>query len=112
MALAATVAVAGGDAPSGRQVYDQKCSICHGKDGVAKPSPKGSRNFNDPALQGTHFVYRSAKLTNNTGWEKLDRWGPDATNPDYSYGLSKYGAVGTGTSVIRSFRFTICARIS
>ena len=67
MALA-TVAVAlavvvVADAPPGRQLYDQKCAICHGKDGVAKPSAKGSRNFNDPAFQGSMSADAIAKVT-------------------------------------------------
>ncbi len=76
------------------------CVDCHTENPSTRTAERiGPPPVNDPALQGTHFVYRSGKLTNNTGWEKLDRWGSDATNPDYSYGLSKYGAVGTGTSV-------------
>ena len=38
-------------APDGRVLYETKCAQCHGKDGVAKPPGKGSRNFNDPAFQ-------------------------------------------------------------
>ena len=41
IALAATSAIAaGGDVPSAKTLYDQKCAICHGKDGVAKPSAR------------------------------------------------------------------------
>jgi cytochrome c6 len=36
-------------AEDGKALYDSKCASCHGKDGVAKPMGKGSRNFNDPA---------------------------------------------------------------
>ena len=63
MAFAATAALAGGDMPSGKALYDQKCSICHGKDGVAKPSAKGSRNFNDAAFQGAMSADAIAKVT-------------------------------------------------
>ena len=35
----------------GRTLYETKCAACHGKDGVAKPPGKGSRNFNDPAFR-------------------------------------------------------------
>jgi mono/diheme cytochrome c family protein len=38
-------------ASDGRVLYETKCAQCHGKDGVAKPPGKGSRNFNDPAFQ-------------------------------------------------------------
>jgi mono/diheme cytochrome c family protein len=63
MAVAATVAAAGGDVPSGKALYDQKCAICHGKDGVAKPSAKGSRDFNDAAFQGSMSAEAIAKVT-------------------------------------------------
>jgi cytochrome c6 len=63
LAVTATAAAAGGDAPSGKALYDQKCAICHGKDGVAKPQAKGSRNFNDPAYQSAASADEIAKVT-------------------------------------------------
>ena len=62
-ASAASAAAAGGDAPSAKTLYDQKCAICHGKDGVAKPQAKGSRNFNDPAFQSAMSADAIAKVT-------------------------------------------------
>lgn len=37
--------------PTGKDIYDKKCAICHGADGVAKPmwAKEGAKNFNDPA---------------------------------------------------------------
>lgn len=49
--LLATVLVLAVAAGEGKALYDTKCAQCHGKDGVAKPPGKGSRNFNDPAFQ-------------------------------------------------------------
>lgn len=49
--------------PSGRTLYEQKCAICHGKDGVAKPAGKGSKNFNDPAFQAAYSADAIAKVT-------------------------------------------------
>jgi mono/diheme cytochrome c family protein len=35
----------------GSALYSKKCAMCHGADGVAKATAKGSANFNDPAWQ-------------------------------------------------------------
>lgn len=39
------------DAPEGKALYDSKCALCHGKDGVAKATAKGALNLNDPKFQ-------------------------------------------------------------
>jgi len=44
------------DAPDGKALYESKCAMCHGKDGVAKSTGKGAPNFNDPKFQETHTV--------------------------------------------------------
>jgi len=38
-------------AADGKALYEAKCAMCHGKDGVAKPMAKGSANLNDPKWQ-------------------------------------------------------------
>jgi len=40
-------------AADGKALYDSKCTMCHGADGVAKEmwAKKGARSFNDPAWQ-------------------------------------------------------------
>ena len=39
------------DAPDGKALYESKCGVCHGKDGVAKSTAKGAANLNDPKFQ-------------------------------------------------------------
>jgi len=50
-------------AADGKVLYETKCAQCHGKDGVAKPPGKGSKNFNDPAFQSAWTVESIAKIT-------------------------------------------------
>ena len=49
--VGAVVAPALAAGPNGQELYEKKCAMCHGKDGVAKATGKGSGNFNDPAWQ-------------------------------------------------------------
>ena len=48
LALVLVPALADGD---GKALYDKKCALCHGKDGVAKKMATGSANLNDPEWQ-------------------------------------------------------------
>jgi cytochrome c6 len=50
-------------AEDGKALYEQKCALCHGKDGVAKPAGKGSMNFNDPAFQKAWGLQAIEKIT-------------------------------------------------
>ena len=49
-------------AEDGKALFDSKCAMCHGKDGVAKPAAKGSKNFNDPAFQSATSAEAIAKM--------------------------------------------------
>lgn len=40
-------------AEDGKALYESKCGMCHGMDGVAKKMAAGSKNFNDPAWKKT-----------------------------------------------------------
>ncbi|MBI3448856.1 MAG: c-type cytochrome [Acidobacteria bacterium] len=49
-------------AEDGKTLFDAKCALCHGKDGVAKSTGKGSKNFNDAEFQKTATVESITKL--------------------------------------------------
>lgn len=66
LVLALAVTFAAGTAPAaedGKTLYETKCALCHGKEGVAKPPGKGSRNFNDPQFQSSSSVAAIATIT-------------------------------------------------
>jgi cytochrome c6 len=50
-------------AADGKILYETKCAQCHGKDGVAKPPAKGSKDFNDPAFQSAWTEEAIARIT-------------------------------------------------
>jgi cytochrome c6 len=52
-------------ASEGKSLYETKCAQCHGKDGIAKPPGKGSKNFNDPAFQSGWSEDAIAKITSD-----------------------------------------------
>jgi mono/diheme cytochrome c family protein len=56
MAVVALLGVAAiaADAPDGKALFESKCAMCHGKDGVAKSTAKGAANFNDPKFQAAN----------------------------------------------------------
>ena len=48
---------------AGKALYDKKCAMCHGKDGVAKKMAEGSANLNDPEWQKTASVESIVKVS-------------------------------------------------
>ena len=50
-------------AADGKILYETKCAQCHGKDGIAKPPGKGSKNFNDPEFQSAWTDESIARIT-------------------------------------------------
>jgi mono/diheme cytochrome c family protein len=50
-------------ATEGKILFETKCAQCHGKDGIAKPPGKGSKNFNDPAFQSAWTEESIAQIT-------------------------------------------------
>jgi cytochrome c6 len=51
VAVIALVSAPAAQAADGKALFDGKCAMCHGKDGVAKPMAKGSAHFNDAKWQ-------------------------------------------------------------
>ena len=47
----------------GMDLYNKKCAMCHGKDGVAKAIATGSANLNDPEWQEATSVEEIVKVT-------------------------------------------------
>ena len=47
----------------GKSIYDKKCAMCHGKDGVAKKLGKGSANLNDPEWQENTTLEEIIRVT-------------------------------------------------
>jgi len=62
-ALAAFIVLPALAAEDGKTLYDAKCALCHGKDGVAKSTAKGSANLNDPEYQKANDVAAIVKVT-------------------------------------------------
>ena len=65
LSAAAVLALSAHAADDGRVLYETKCAMCHGKDGVAKPAGKGARNFGDPAFQAAFSIDSIAQITAN-----------------------------------------------
>lgn len=62
-AFAAFIVLPAVAAEDGKALYESKCALCHGKDGVAKATAKGSANLNDPAWQKANDAAAIVKLT-------------------------------------------------
>jgi len=62
LAVAAAIVTVVSAAEDGKALYESKCAMCHGKDGVAKPMAKGSRNLADAAFQKEATVASISKI--------------------------------------------------
>jgi cytochrome c6 len=63
VAVAACLVLPALAAEDGKALYESKCAMCHGKDGVAKATAKGSANLNDAAWQKANDAAAIVKLT-------------------------------------------------
>jgi cytochrome c6 len=87
-AVVASVPVIPAAAAGGKELYDSKCAMCHGKDGVAKPAGKGSRNLNDAAFQAAMSVDAIGDITAN-GKAKMPAYRSKLT-PEQIQAISAY----------------------
>lgn len=71
LALALSPALVAAE-PDGQAIYSAKCALCHGADGVAKPTwaKKGAKNLNDPAWQKETTDEAITKIINEGNAEK------------------------------------------
>jgi len=76
-------------AEDGQALFDAKGAMCHGKDGVAKPMAKGSKNFNDAAWQKTATADGIAKIVTD-GKGTMKGFAGKLT-PDQVTAISAYG---------------------
>ena len=79
MGAAGIVATPAEDGPDGKALYDKKCAMCHGKDGVAKKMAAGSANLNDPEWQkATDLVTIIGQINDGKGKMKpyKDKFSP------------------------------------
>lgn len=72
----------------GKKLYDSKCAMCHGTDGVAKKMGAGSKNFNDPEYKKTATVEKIVKETAE-GVGKMKGMA-DKLSPDQMTAIAKY----------------------
>jgi cytochrome c oxidase cbb3-type subunit 3 len=67
LVLASVVVAEGG----GKELFDRKCAMCHGKDGVAKTMAKGAGNFNDPTWQAANSAAAIDQVITNGKGTKM-----------------------------------------
>ena len=72
----------------GKKLYDSKCAMCHGTDGVAKKMGAGSKNFNDPEWKKTATVEGIVKDTAD-GKGKMKGMA-DKLSPDQMTAIANY----------------------
>jgi mono/diheme cytochrome c family protein len=72
--------------PDAKALYQKKCGICHGNDGVAKKTAAGSKNFNDPDYKKTATVESIVKAA----FEGAGTMKPVVLSPDDSKAIANY----------------------
>jgi mono/diheme cytochrome c family protein len=90
LAVAAVLglAVPGRAADDGKALYQSKCAMCHGMDGVARTMAAGARNFNDPAFKKAETVDTVAKIIHD-GKGKMPGLG-DKLTADQARAIAAY----------------------
>ena len=86
VALVASVALAD---DAGQALYEKKCAMCHGKDGVAKKMAEGSGNFNDAAWQEANSLESIVSTTTDGKGEKMQPF-KDKLSAEEIESIAKY----------------------
>ena len=73
-------------APDGKALYQKKCGVCHGNDGVAKKTAAGSKNFNDPEYKKTATAESLVKVAH----EGKGKMKPVTLSPDDASAIAAY----------------------
>jgi cytochrome c6 len=72
----------------GKALYEKKCAMCHGKDGVAKAMAKGSANLNDPGWQKATPLEAVVKIVTE-GKDKMPAY-DDKLSPEQIRAVATY----------------------
>jgi cytochrome c oxidase cbb3-type subunit III len=73
----------------GKALYEAKCAMCHGKDGVAKPMAKGAANFNDAKWQAATKLETVVEVITN-GKGKIMKGYKDRMSADDIKAVAQY----------------------
>jgi cytochrome c6 len=87
-ALAVLVMVSVVAAEGGKEMFEKKCAMCHGKDGVAKPIAKGAGNFNDTKWQVANTAEAITQTITNGRGKMLSY--KDKLKPEEIKALAEY----------------------
>ena len=71
-----------------KALYEKKCGMCHGKDGVAKKVADGSANLNDPEWQASTSIEEIVQVTTE-GKGKM-KGHKDKMSPAQAEAVAKY----------------------
>ena len=72
----------------GKEMFEKKCAMCHGKDGVPKPLAKNAGNFSDPKWQAANAAEAITQTITNGKGKMLSY--KDKLKPEEIKALAEY----------------------